>query len=100
MRLRNMIALSLAAGMFALAGYAAAEDFWTTDWDKAMAAARAQKKPVVVDFYTDWCGWCKKLDKETYGAPETGGGRVQGGEAGDSRGFEHGRGKRRTVGVP
>jgi thioredoxin-related protein len=20
----------------------------------------------MVDVYTDWCGWCKKLDKETY----------------------------------
>jgi len=49
---------------------AAADDFWTTDWDKAIAAAKAQKKPVIVDFYTDWCGWCKKLDKETYAAPE------------------------------
>ncbi len=44
--------------------------FWTTDWDKGLAAAKAQKKPVIVDFYTDWCGWCKKLDKDTYGAPE------------------------------
>jgi thioredoxin-related protein len=46
------------------------DGFWTTDWDKGMAAAKAQKKPVIVDFYTDWCGWCKKLDKETYSAPE------------------------------
>lgn len=26
-----------------------------------------KNKPVLVDFYTDWCGWCKKLDAETYG---------------------------------
>ncbi len=23
-------------------------------------------KPIMVDVYTDWCGWCKKLDDETY----------------------------------
>jgi thioredoxin-related protein len=44
--------------------------FWTTDWDKAMAASIAQKKPIIVDFYTDWCTWCKKLDEETYKDPQ------------------------------
>jgi len=23
----------------------------------------------MIDFYTDWCGWCKKLDADTYPAP-------------------------------
>ena len=23
-------------------------------------------KPILVDVYTDWCGWCKVMDKETY----------------------------------
>lgn len=29
-----------------------------------------EDKLIIVDFYTDWCGWCKKLDKETYADPE------------------------------
>jgi thioredoxin-related protein len=23
-------------------------------------------RPIFVDTYTDWCGWCKKMDKETF----------------------------------
>jgi len=23
-------------------------------------------RPVFVDTYTDWCGWCKKMDQETF----------------------------------
>jgi len=29
-----------------------------------------QKKKVMVDLYTDWCGWCKKMDKNTFEHPE------------------------------
>ena len=34
--------------------------------------ARTSKKMVVVDVYTDWCGWCKRLDREVYSAPSIG----------------------------
>ena len=23
-------------------------------------------RPIIVDIYTSWCGWCKVMDKETY----------------------------------
>jgi len=26
-------------------------------------------RPVFIDTYTDWCGWCKKLDQETFSNP-------------------------------
>ena len=39
---------------------------WLTDIDKALALAKKRKMPVMLDLYTDWCGWCKRLDKDVY----------------------------------
>jgi len=35
-------------------------------FDKGLAKAQAEGKVLVVDFYTDWCHWCKEMDKQTY----------------------------------
>ena len=44
--------------------HAAAPEGWTTDFDKALAEAKAAKKHVFVLFTgSDWCGWCIKLRK-------------------------------------
>jgi len=43
---------------------------WYKDWDAGMAAAKKENKPVIVDFYADWCKFCIKMDKETFTAPE------------------------------
>jgi thioredoxin-related protein len=39
---------------------------WLT-FEQGLAASKKEKKMLVVDFYTTWCGWCKVMDKETYG---------------------------------
>jgi thiol:disulfide interchange protein len=43
---------------------------WHKDFDSAMLEAKQQQKFVMVDVYTDWCVYCKKLDKEVYTNPE------------------------------
>ena len=43
----------------------AAEPAWLTDLPKALAAAKAEHKMVLMDFTgSDWCSWCIKFDKE------------------------------------
>jgi thioredoxin-related protein len=37
--------------------------------EEAVALAKANPRPIFVDTYTDWCGWCKKLDKDTFSNP-------------------------------
>ncbi len=38
---------------------------WMT-WDEAVAASKESPKKILVDVYTDWCGYCKKMDKGTF----------------------------------
>lgn len=43
---------------------------WARTLDMAMKEAKSSSKLIMVDFYTDWCTWCKELDKNTYTAPK------------------------------
>jgi len=42
---------------------------WHRDLRRAIEVARAEGKLIVADVYTDWCGWCKKMDKTVYSDP-------------------------------
>ncbi len=39
--------------------------YYNKPWKEVLAKAKAENKYIVVDCYTDWCGWCKVMDKET-----------------------------------
>ncbi len=39
---------------------------WGSSLDNALMSSERSGEPLMVDFYTDWCGWCKKMDNDTY----------------------------------
>lgn len=37
--------------------------------EEAFEMNKTQPKKIMVDVYTDWCGWCKVMDKKTFSNP-------------------------------
>jgi thioredoxin-related protein len=38
-------------------------------YEEAVKLNKKKKKKYLVDVYTDWCGWCKVMDKQTFTDP-------------------------------
>ncbi|MCB9185174.1 MAG: thioredoxin family protein [Flavobacteriales bacterium] len=61
----------LLAGFLLLNTFGFAQTNWFEGtWQEAYARARKENKHLFIDCYTDWCGWCKVADKNTFPAEE------------------------------
>ena len=63
---KYLLVFVLAIGSFAAN---AQEIKWMT-FNEAIAAQKKNPKPIFMDVYTDWCGPCKMLDKNTFHDPK------------------------------
>ena len=57
-----LLALFVALGSLAVQ----AQEIKWMSMDEALAAQKKKAKPIFMDVYTDWCGPCKMLDKNTF----------------------------------
>jgi uncharacterized protein YyaL (SSP411 family) len=39
------------------------------NFNDGYSLAKKKNKIMLVDVYTEWCGWCKRMDKDTYAKP-------------------------------
>lgn len=54
---------------FLLAAKKPLKDPENTKWislQEAEQSFQQEKRPILIDLYTDWCGWCKVMDRKTY----------------------------------
>ncbi len=42
---------------------------WLT-WEEALALSEREEKKIFLDVYTDWCGWCKRMEQTTFRQPD------------------------------
>jgi thioredoxin-related protein len=62
MKIYVFIAIMLSS----ILGYSQDNKINWLSFEEVQEAMKENPKPIFVDVYTDWCGWCKKLDKSTF----------------------------------
>lgn len=60
-----VLGIWVAAPLFAQEG----EVNWLS-WEEAAEKQKEEPRKIFIDIYTDWCGWCKKMDHTTFKDPE------------------------------
>lgn len=65
--INSLIITSLAIWCIPVMGQSGIE--WLS-WEEAAKRSSSNPKKFLVDVYTDWCGWCRKMDANTFAHPE------------------------------
>lgn len=67
-----LLVFAVAATMTSAASFRpvkrAEEVKWLT-FEQAVEKSKTEKRKIFIDVYTNWCGWCKVMDKNTFSEP-------------------------------
>ena len=68
-RLKTSRVLMAAAMLLISTGAFAQETVNWMTFEEAVERSKTEKQKIFIDVYTDWCGWCKVMDKKTFSEP-------------------------------
>jgi thioredoxin-related protein len=63
---KSITLLSIAILAFSSFTFKADEKVKWYDFNEGVTKAKSEKKIALIDAYTAWCGWCKRMDRDTY----------------------------------
>jgi thioredoxin-related protein len=66
--MKKIIILSVLV-ILALSAYGQKNQVKWYSIQEAEKLSKSEPRPLLIDTYTDWCGWCKKLDEDTFSNP-------------------------------
>ena len=69
----KILRLTLGVGLFISIGSWKSVEEPEVEWltfEEAIVLHEENPKKLLIDLYTDWCGWCKVMDRETYSKTE------------------------------
>ena len=67
--LRLLFGITLLISLGSYAPRVEGEVNWLT-FEEAIELHKENPKKLLIDLYTDWCGWCKVMDQKTYSKEE------------------------------
>ena len=73
MKSKAFVVVFILAVGFGLTAFTPKNEEKKINWltlEEAYKLNQQEPRKIFVDVYTDWCGWCKKMDKETFANAE------------------------------
>ena len=74
--MQKIVMVLLVALFFPVLTAMSPESSGTVKWlsfEEAVEKSKKEKRKIFIDVYTDWCGWCKVMDKNTFSDPKVAG---------------------------
>jgi thioredoxin-related protein len=64
--MKNIVCLFLFAPLLTVAQETVESPVQWLTFEQAVEKSKTEKRKIFIDVYTDWCGWCKVMDKNTF----------------------------------